>query len=269
VRRRSRGISLLVGWSVDAARLGAKVIDYLNLRLAGRLVGEIDPVEYFHLDGVAIEDDTVQFPESRFYAYSGKALLAFRSDPPAEEWYRFLTQLLDAAATYGEIKEIITIGGMISLSAHTTPVELMATFNLPHFKDDLGKYALNRNMDYETPPGQRPTLSSFLLWEARDRGIPGASLWVPVPFYLMPVGDPRAEKLVLEFLDRRFRLKIDLGPVDAQVRRQGQLINRLRQEYPDVNEAIHCLETNQQLAQDQSQGLVKEIERFLREQDPG
>jgi proteasome assembly chaperone (PAC2) family protein len=269
MRRRPKGLSLVVGWSVDAARLGTRVIDYLNHRLTGENSGEIDPVEFFPLGGVSIADDVIQFPESRFYRYPGKGLLILRSDPPVDEWYRFLTQVLDTAATYGEIKEIYTIGGMVSLSAHTTPVELMATFNLPQFKNDLSRYAVNREMDYETPPGQRPTLSSFLLWAARARGIPGASLWVPVPFYLVPVGDPRAEKLVLNFLKERFTLDLDLGDADARIRRQGEMIGRLRQEYPDVNEAIQRLEANQQLPPDQSQGLVKEIERLLGEQGSG
>jgi proteasome assembly chaperone (PAC2) family protein len=269
LRRRPESLSLVVGWSIDAARLGTRVIDYLNRRLAGVSTGEIDPVEYFPLGGVAIEDDVVRFPESRFYRYPGKGLLIFHSDPPVDEWYHFLTQVLDTAITYGQIKDIYTIGGMISLSAHTTPVELMATFNLPQLKDDLSRYAINREMDYETPPGQRPTLSSFLLWAAKARGIPGASLWVPVPFYLVPVGDPRAERLVLDFLNQRFGLDVDLGDTDAEIRHQNQLIGRLRQEYPDVNEAIQRLEANQQLPPDQSQGLVKEIERLLGEQSPG
>jgi proteasome assembly chaperone (PAC2) family protein len=269
IRRRPKGLSLVVGWSVDAARLGTRVIDYLNLRLTGENAGEIDPVEFFPLGGVTIADDVVQFPEGRFYRYPGKGLLIFRSDPPVDEWYRFLTQVLDTAATYGDIKEIYTIGGMVSLSAHTTPVELMATFNLPQFKDDLSRYAVNREMDYETPAGQRPTLSSFLLWVAKARDIPGASLWVPIPFYLVPVGDPRANKLVLDFFNQRFGLGIDLVDADAQIRRQGELIGRLRQEYTDVNEAIQRLEANQQLPPDQSQGLVKEIERLLGEQSPG
>jgi proteasome assembly chaperone (PAC2) family protein len=85
----------------------------------------------------------------------------------------------------------------------------------------------------------------------------------------LPVGDPRAEKLVLNFLKERLALDLDLGDADTHIRRQGELIGRLRQEYPDVNEAIQRLEANQQLPPEQSQGLVKEIERFLREQSPG
>ena len=64
-------------------------------------------------------------------------------------------------------------------------------------------------MDFETPPGSRPTLNSYLLWMAKTRNLAAANLWVPVPFYLMSNDDPDSHKKALEFLDNRLDLNLN------------------------------------------------------------
>lgn len=254
--------SLVVSWSIDTASLGAKVTKYLNQKLGGQSLDEIEPVEFFPLSGVTIANELVQFPESRFYICPKNNLVIFQSDPPNYEWYKFLNLILDTAECYYPVKELHTIGGMVSPTAHTTPRELMATFNSAEFKDALSSYNL-ATVDYETPPGQRPTLSSFLLWVAKRRNIPGVNLWVPIPFYLVTTEDPRAEKRVLEFFNQRFNLGIDLSDLDEEIRQQNQLIAEVRESFPDIDEAIKKLESNLRLSEEESQNLVKEIEKFL------
>ena len=257
--------SLVVGWSVDAGALGAKITDYLNRKLDGQSFGEIEPVEFFPLGRVTIEDDMVQFPESKFYACPKNNLVVFRSDPPGSEWYKFLNLILDTAEHYCHVKELHTVGGMVSLSAHTAPRELLGTFNSPELKETLSQYNLAQGLDYETPPGQRPTLNSFLLWAAKRRNIPGVNLWVPVPFYLVAVGDPAARKRVLEFFNQRFNLGIDFSDLDEEIRQQNQDIAEVRKNFPEVDASISKLESNLRLSDEENQRLVKEIEKFLRE----
>ncbi len=215
--------------------------------------------------GVTIEDNLVQFPESKFYSCPGKNLVVFKSHPPSYEWHKFLNLILDTTDHYYHLKELYTIGGMVSLGAHTAPRELIGTFNSPELKNALSKYDLAGGLDYETPPGQRPTLNSFLLWEAMKRNIPGVSLWVPIPFYLLATDDPRAQRRVLEFLNQRFDLGIDLSDLDEEIRQQNQLIAELRKTLPDIDESIRKLESNQRLSAEENQKLVEEVERFLRE----
>jgi len=257
--------SLVVGWSVDASGLGAKVTNYLNRKLGGQSFCEIEPVEFFPLGGVTIEDDLIQFPESKFYACPKNDLVIFQSAPPSYEWYKFLNLILDTAEHYCHVKELHTIGGMVSLSAHTTPRELLGTFNSPELKEALSHYNLAEGLNYETPPGQRPTLNSFLLWAAKRRNIPGVNLWVPIPFYLVAVDDPKARRRVLEFFNQRFDLRIDLSDLDEEVRQQNQTIAEVRNSFPDIDESIRRLESNLRLSEEESQRLVKEIEKFLRE----
>ncbi len=256
--------SLVVGWTVDASRLGTKVTDYLNSKIGGKKFCQVEPIEFFPLGGVTIEDDLLQFPESSFYACPERDLLILKSTPPSHDWYRFLSLVLDVAAQY-HVKEIHAVGAMVSLNAHTTPRDIMGTFNSAEFKNAMSVYHLNTEWDYETPPGQRPTLNSFLLWAANRRNLPGVSLWVPVPFYLVGVDDPQAEKKVLDFFNQRFNLQMDLSDLEEEAKSQNERIAAARQELPDIDKAIERLETNLRLSDEESQELAKEIESYLKE----
>jgi hypothetical protein len=139
--------SLVVGWRGDAAELGVRVAGYLNQNLAGQSFAEIEPLAFFPMGGVSIEDDLVQFPDSKFYWCPGKDLLLFSSNPPAHEWHLFLNLVIDIAQQGGPLKEIYTVGGMVSLSAHTAPRELLATFSSPELKREMDNFNLRGNLD--------------------------------------------------------------------------------------------------------------------------
>jgi len=257
----------VVGWSEDAGKLGIKVINYLNEKLGGKEFGEIEPEDFFTLGGISVEDDVAQFPESKFYWCSEKNLVVLKSDRPRSEWHKFLNLVLDVAEHYCRAKELYTIGGMVSLGAHTSPRELLAVANSPGMREILSQYDLARGFDYETPPGQRPTLNSFLIWVAKRRNVAAASLWVPIPFYLVAAEDPQAWRKTVEFFDRRFDLGIDFRDLDEDAARQNEKIAQLRSHSSEVDSYIRKLEGNLGLTQEENEKLVKEVEEFLRKSD--
>jgi len=238
--------TLVVGWSEDAARLGTNVIGYLNDKLGAREFGEIEPEDFFPLGGVSVEDDIAQFPESKFYYCPGKDLVIFKSSPPRSDW---------------------TVGAMLYLGAHTFPRELIALAGSPEMKTILNEYDLARDINYESPPGQRPTLNSYLLWVAQRRKLAAASLWVPVPFYLVGSEDPQAWLKIIEFLDMRLNLGMDLKDLNEESSRQDERMTRLRSLSHEVDNHIRKLENGLGLTQEESDALVREVEGFLREKD--
>jgi proteasome assembly chaperone (PAC2) family protein len=260
-----RQSSLVLGWSEDAGNLGRKVTDYLNFNLKGQEFAEIEPEDFFPLGGVAIEGNLAQFPESKFYFYPEHELVVFQSSSPGAEWYKFLNSVLDVAEHHCRVKELYLLGAMVSFSAHTTPRELLAVVNSAEMKEVLSQYNLNREMDYQTAPGERPTLNSFLLWIAKGRNIPGVSLWVPIPFYLAALEDAQAEKRVLSFLNERFDLKIDFSDLDQEIREQNEQLARARFRFPQIDDYINRLESNLMLSEEENGELIKKIEDFLRE----
>lgn len=256
--------ALVVCWSTDVGKLGTRVVDYLKLKLGVKEFAQIEPTGFFPLTGVSIEDDVAQFPESKFYYSQEHNLAVFESSPPMSGWYDFLNLILDVAERYCNVKEFYTIGGMISFGAHTTPRELMGVANASDLHNALGAYDLSRDMDYETPPGQRPTLSSYLLWVARRRNLSGASLWTPIPFYLATNEDPKACRRTLGFIDSRLKLGLDFTDLDGQVAAQSEKLAELGRNSPQVGESIHKLEGNKGLTQEENENLVKEVERSLK-----
>jgi hypothetical protein len=134
-------------------------------------------------------------------------------------------------------------------------------------KEILSQYDLNRDLDYQTQPGERPTLNSFLLWLARERNIPGVNVWVPIPFYLAATEDAQAQKKVLSFLNERLGLKIDFSDLDQEIRKQNEQLARARSRFPQIDDYVNRLESNLMLSAEENEELVKKIEDFLREED--
>jgi len=262
-----RQSSLVLGWSEDIGNLGRKATGYLNRKLKGREFAEIEPEAFFPLGGVAIEGNLARFPESKFYACQEYELVVFQSNSPGAEWYKFLNSVLDVAEQHCRVKELYLLGAMVSFSAHTAPRQLLAVVNSAEMKEVLSQYDLAGDTDYQTQPGERPTLNSFLLWIAKERNIPGVSLWVPIPFYLAAMEDVQAQKKVLSFLNERLDLEIDFSDLDREVREQKEQLARARSRFPQIDDYINRLESNLMLSEEENGELIKKIEDFLREGD--
>ena len=255
--------TLVIGWESDTAQLGAKVTDYLIKKLDMQAFCDIDPVEFFPLGGVSIENDVVQFPRSTFYACREHNLIIFRSAIPRYEWHKFLNLIIDVAQEYCRVKEMYAVGGMVTLAAHTVPRDSWATFSSPQIKKSLASYRLSREMDFETPPGSRPTLNSYLLWMAKTRNLPAANLWVPVPFYLMSNADPNSHKKALEFIDNRLDLNLDFKDINISIKQQNEKLAHLRESSADIDSYIGKLENNQRLSEEEHENLVKAVDDCL------
>jgi len=259
--------TLVIGWESDTAQLGAKVTDYLIKNLNMQAFCDINPVEFFPLGGVAIENDIVQFPQSTFYACHEHNLIIFRSAIPRYEWYKFLNLIIDVAQEYYHVKEMYAVGGMVTLMPHTVSRDSWATFNSPQIKKALSPYQLSREMDFETPPGSRPTLNSYLLWIAKTRDLPAVNLWIPVPFYLMSNDDPGSHKKALEFIDNRLDLHLDFKDIDASIKQQNEKLERLRKSATEIDESIRKLENEQPISEEERENLVKAIDDCLRKRN--
>jgi proteasome assembly chaperone (PAC2) family protein len=254
---------LIVAWSYDVGGMAPRVIDFLDKKLGLEGFGEIKPEGFFSLDGVRVEEDVIQFPESEFYSCQKRNILIFESDIPNREHYKFLNTVLDFAVDRCKVKEIYTIGGIVSSIPHLSPRRVSGVVNRPELKRKLARYGVSTNVDYQTPPGGRPTLNSFLLWVAKRRDIAGCGLWVEVPFYLAATEDPLAAKHVLTFLDRRFNLSLDLGELDLEIEKLNKDIEELKRQNPDITRYIERLERGITLSESEGETLAREVVEFL------
>jgi len=256
--------SFIVCWDDDAGKLGVNVFRYLSEGLDLKLFAEIEPTDYFSLSGVSVEKDVAMFPESRFYYLKGKNLVIFKSALPRFEWHRFISSVLDISEKVCKAKEILTVGGMVAISSHNIPRSLMATTTSPEIKTSLSSYGIDLNMDYETPAGQRPTLSSYLLWSAIGRQIPGISLWVPVPFYMVNIDDFSACRKLLDFINKWLDLGLDMKEIDKATSVQNKKIIDISKIFPELQEIFHKLESNITLNQSETDKIMELMEDRLK-----
>ncbi len=265
--------SLIVGWQEDSAKLSSKVIEYLNKKIKSRSFCEIEPVSFFSLAGVAIENNIAQFPESKFY-YSPRTsqrsaasqsskrndLVIFKGSEPRIEQYKFLSAIADLAQHYCKIKELYTISGTISPIAHTSPRRISAVFNQQEIQEKHRGYGL-QDLNWKGPPA----ISSYLLWIAKNRGIPGVSLWPQIPFYLAAGEDFQAIKMTLSFLDKKFNLGLDFRELDEEIRGQNIKIDQLREEDSEINKYIGMLESELPLSEEEQVELTMKVTDLLEE----
>ena len=61
--------------------LRPKVIEYLSRKIKAQSFCEIEPIDFFSFGGAAIENDTGQLPECRFYSYTS-GLVPLAGIPP-------------------------------------------------------------------------------------------------------------------------------------------------------------------------------------------
>ena len=255
--------SLLIGWQThDTGKLSSRVIHYLNEKMEGREIAEIKPTGFFSFGGVRFRNDFIQVPESQFWACEKRNLILFKSDEPEFEYYQFLTTVLELAESRFQAKEVVTLNGTLSFIAHTHPRRIFTVFNQTELKERLQGFD-TEELTWEGPPA----LSSFLLWVAKQRGIPGVSLWVEIPFYLAAKEDPQAIKITLSFLNRRFGLGLDLSEFDLRIQEQNEKIAQLREDDSEINEFINRLEKGLILDEEEQLKLTKEVYDLLREKD--
>lgn len=252
--------ALIVGWQTrDAGRCSLNVTDFLIRELEAEEAGEIKPWEFFSFGEVRFREDLIQVQESKLWVCKKLPLSIFKSDEPELDHYRFLNGLLDAAERHVQIKEIYTLSGMVGLTPHTLPRRIFSVFNQKGIKERLEGFGL----EYLTWKGP-PAISSYLLWVANRRGIPGISLWPEIPFYLSAREDPRSVKAVLSFFNDRFGLNLELERIEGEIKEQEEKLRRLRAEDPDSDRCLDRLEKGLPLEEGDQLALARKVYDVLK-----
>ncbi|MGI2335178.1 MAG: PAC2 family protein [Dehalogenimonas sp.] len=239
---------MVVAWSGEVGNLGQRIIGYLNETLKMEKLADIEPEGFFGMTSVEVSSDLVSFPGSQIW-YSEKAsVITMYSDVPQYEVQEFIKLILDVAVRHG-VSQVVLVNGMPVMASHNTPSEIIANLSTPLLKEWLSGDGINTEVNYESPPGQRPPISSYLIWLARQRGLEAVSLWVPVPFFLATHTDEGGVRRTLAFLREKLALPLDLeGAVKAEQQLREKL-GQLRTGSADVDRALTMLESNLSLTE--------------------
>ncbi len=257
--------SLLVGFNNEIGGVAGGVFGFLKSKSNLRHLGDIRLPSFFSFNGVRVENDVIQFPKGGFYSYDQGNLLIFEGDVPNREPYDFCNAILDFAIKHCHAEEIFTLGGFVAPINHLAPRKVFGTVTQPELRMFLLPYGVSIDVNYQTPQqGPRPSLNHFLLWAAKQREIPGYSLWTEVPFYLSNVQDPMGAKSILEALDKRFALSLDFEELDLEIRKLDEDIEELKSQNSEINRYLRLLDDGIALKPEEGEILSREVIGFLR-----
>ncbi len=254
--------ALIVGWRGDAGNLGERAVSYLNESLSLKPLAEIEPVGFFPLSGVEVSNDLARLPDCRFSYSETTPVITLLSDIPAYEVHHFLKLVLDLAAKF-VVSHIAILGGLATMASHNTPSQLLANLSTPLLKEWLAGDGINTEIDYVSPPGQKPAIATYLTWEAQQRGIEAVSLWQPVPFYLAPFNDEGGAARLLCFFRQKLALPVDSEPVAVAAKQQREKLAALRSSTTDVEKYLNMLESNLSLTEYEAGALAAAVRQAL------
>ncbi len=249
---------MIICWDEDAGRIGPEVARYLNEQFNAIPVGDICPIDFFTLAGVAIENDVARLSRTRLYYAEQKNLLILQSASPQFQHYKFFTAVLDLAEHYCRIKGLFTVNGFVASVPHVAERRILVVFNNEDFQKQFRSYSL-QNMDYEG----FPAISSYLLWMAKERNISAVSLWPEIPFYVSSNKDPQAVKAVVNLFNDRFQLDFDFDELNEQVELQNTKIEHLREENSEIDESLRNLESGLSLNEAEQINLANAVNELF------
>jgi len=202
-----------------------------------------------------------EFPQSRLLCNERKNVVIIRSDEPQSRKYEFLNGVLDLADHYNGAEALYTINGIASMTPHTATRRVFLVSN---------DSALQRRFRPAVPAGLTwqgpPHASIYLLWLAGNRHLPGAGLWVEVPFYLVDSEDFQAIETGVSLLGRILGWQYDLDDLEQRIAGQDETLTQLREQDPEIDGRIRILEQGEPLDGNEQRELVEAVQGALKEQ---
>lgn len=253
--------SLIVGWTKDTGAVSRGVVDFLADAPGARPFGEIKPVSFFAVGGVAVADDVAGFPETRLLCNERSNLVMVRSDEPQLRKYAFLNAVLDLAEHYNGVEALYAVNGIASMLPHTATRRVFMVSTDAVLQRELRRFVPGA-LTWQGPP----STSAYLLWLAKKRHLPGVGLWVEVPFYLADSEDFEAIRTAVALLARIFGWDCDFDDLDRRIAEQEETLALLREDDPEIDTRIRILEQGESLDRDEQRELVEAVQGALKGQ---
>ncbi|KAA9110621.1 PAC2 family protein [Microbacterium rhizomatis] len=257
------------GWN-DAGEAASAAISLLREKGSYEPVFSVDPELYFDYqytrpqmvsdaDGARV----LRWPEATLLrptkALRGTQVWLLTGVEPARAWQAFATEFVDVALRE-DITGFVGLGSMMSDVPHTRPISIFAGSDNEQVRSSLD---LERST-YEGPVG----ILSVLSHAADTAGIPAASLWASVPYYV--AGHTPSPKATLALLDRLEDLtgaQIPRGDLATESVAWEASIDAAAADDEEMTEYIRQLERTRDTwdsPEASGDAIAQEFERYLR-----
>ncbi len=288
--RRPIVIAAFAGWN-DASEAATSAVRYMTRRWQTEPFADLDPDDFYDFSQptarpqVRFEDGerVIRWPRNDFTARTlegqDRDLLLLSGTEPHVGWRRYIDAILEVCRQH-DVSGFVTLGALLSEVSHARPIRVTGSSTDEYLQEHLGLGPATR-AGYEGPTG----IVGVLGQAVRDAGIPTASVWANIPFYVQRSPNPKGALALLERLNDGFDLGLRLHDLevfsarfDAQVSSDvsqdpqiDEMARRIADEAdsdePDQPPAVHEADGESDLPDAKS--MVDELERFLREQRDG
>jgi proteasome assembly chaperone (PAC2) family protein len=267
-------IAAFEGWN-DAADASSAVIDHLMHVWGARVIGEIDPEDYYDFQVNRPYTGTdengmrrITWPTTRIAIASppdlDRDVILIRGLEPNMRWRGFCGELLDTVEELGG-SLVVTLGALLADAPHTRPIPVSGTATEPALVDRL-KLEVS---SYEGPTGIVGVFQDACV----QMDMPAVSYWAAVPHYVAQPPCPKATLALVTRLEELLEISIPLGDLPEDARAWERGVDELAEEDEDVAEYVRALEEARDttdLPEASGEAIAREFERYLkRRQDEG
>lgn len=261
------------GWN-DAAESASGALTHLATVWDAPQIGELDPDEYydFQVNRPSISVDVspgvsrVTWPTTRFYAAkleNGRDVVLMRGVEPNMRWRGFCEEILAACQTLG-VEMVITLAALLGDAPHTRPVPVKGTSIDPMMRARLNL----EPSSYSGPTG----IVGVFQDACAQAGLPAASFWAAVPYYVAQPPCPKATLALLRMVEDVLDVAVPMRDLPDEARAWQDGVDELAAEDQEVADYVRSLEEAKdttELPEASGEAIAKEFERYLRRRDEG
>ncbi|MGK2930219.1 MAG: PAC2 family protein [Acidimicrobiales bacterium] len=260
-------IAAFEGWN-DAGDAASSAVKWFGDRWDLSPFADIDPEEFFDFTAtrpeVRIEEDRriVDWPTNQFLCGklpgTERDVIVLQGVEPQLRWRTFTDLVLEVAEAF-DARMIVTLGALLAEVPHSRPVNVAGT---AYDREVVERLALEQSR-YEGPTGIVGVLHSH----CRADDIPSASLWAAVPTYVPGAPSPKATLALVEKTAALLDVGVVTTDLEIAAASYERQINELVDDDEETRDYVASLEQRHDEAVESGDpdGLVEEVERFLRE----
>lgn len=274
------------GWN-DAGEAASSAVRFIQRRWRAETVAELDPEEFYDFTQlrpqVRLKDGEriVEWPPNVFSAkrveHLDRDVILLSGIEPHLSWKTYTAAIVEVCRTF-DVAGVLILGALLGEASHAKPVRVSGSATAPWLAEALDISERTRSA-YQGPTGIVGVLSQVL----REEGIPTASLWANIPFYVQRTPNPKGSLALLERINRGFGFDLTLHDLEVFAARFEAQVAADIEQNPEVADYARRVadsvddEDDDDVAEEprtveelpDAASMVEDLEEFLREQRGG
>lgn len=260
------------GWN-DAGEASTETLRLISSHYGASPLNGFETSDYFSYLNTrpmfeAFEDGTgaVKWPTITFSEVHLKSpdcrLLIITGPEPSLSWRTFIDNIFSFAQEQG-VDFILQCGALLDEVPHSRPFPLNITSLNP---DVLAVEGVGK-VTYSGPTG----IIGVTAYEAAQRGIPVASLWVSIPHYISHPPHPKAVFTLMSALESMLAVPLPVDQLAEDILAWERGATELLEEEPELRSYVQQLESSAEAEDDLATfdhvDIAAEFEKFLKRRD--